>query len=694
MTVEVTQTILQYNGVRLQNVQTLEFIETPQIGEGGAYLYTETMLKVLGYFTTDKYGTLGVHPNIGDSYGVDKGATQQFKVIKNLLEAPRCRLVYSVLNVSASDSTDTVVFEINPAPEEYTDAEDALLNMKLSSDVCGGPIPLSVNITHVTGNSVWRVEFAIKFCTVNPCFQRPSGWARGPLPDGESVNQTDELESQIQMPVSNDLEFEQRKLGILSNRWSCEEQIDENLYTSRTYRGVVRLSNPNWNPMDFRAITIAPLTPGMMRTGITYSISEDNLSLQYSFTDKEVTVTAPKGAHTMQITHNESVVAGGAKAAISLRIHLTGNRYTPLYDLVLIAEAIATQRLFLNVQNIANNKAGIIVQRIDWTTEQGTDQRHSVTYVFTGERTAEAKAGLNPGETLRGASMKSLTLRPVRDIDGNTVLSTYNNVLADGNREGETPFSEGGIPALSCLHAKITTPCSLDVSFTNSVPSDYDVGARQSRETAILGSFQQYTSDELYNAYPYDITVEINDNIEDNAAGLVYSTAHQQYVYSHYNITSKYDADALAIPLPVAQTYGDVQVFNKMVIIGPPQYQRTIRIEAERSGKYPNLPSALPVFTEEGAYIGGGIDSSVTNTLISAKATHLNPAPVADGSGLMYTSYLDLVYSQNRAPVNHKFGVPAYITPTSGGDSPVTDTTKYGDSISNIFGLTPSISQW
>lgn len=687
--ITTTQTILQYNGVRLQNVQTLEFVETPITGPAGDYLYTETTLKVLGYFTTETYGTLGVHPNLSSNF--TKGVTQQYNVVKHLLMISKHRLVYSVLSEGVNGPVNREVFSVDPAPDQYVDNLDNLYNMQVSSDVCGGPIPLSVSVTHVTGNTVWRVEFAIKFSTVAPCMARPGGWDGSELASGETVSPTGELDAQISLPISNILTSDQRKLGVLSNRWSCEEQIDENLYTSRTYRGIVKLSNPNWSPSDFRYITIPPLVPGMMRAGFSYAISEDNLSLQYSFTDKEVTVTAPKGAHTMQITHNESTPMGGATASISLRIHLTGNRYTPLYDLALIAEAIASQRLFLTAQNVANNSAGIIVQRIDWTSEQGSDQRHSLTYSFHGTRVATAKNGQVAGEPIRDKALRSITFRPVAGLG---VLSDYNNVRSDGSRDGETPFAEGGIPALSCLHAKITSPCNGDLSFSNSVPSDSEVGVRFTRSTILSDSVTQRTADELYNNYPQDITVEINDNIEETSVGLVYSVAHNEYVYSHYNITSKYDATALSMPLPVAQTYGDVAIDNKMVNIGPMQYQRTIRIEAERSGKYPEFPSAVPTFTEEGSYVGGGVSSDVINTLISAKATHLNPAPVADGSGLMYTSYLELVYSQNRAPVNHRFGIPAYITPTTSGDSPVTDKTKYGNTVANIFGSTNTLSNW
>jgi hypothetical protein len=190
----------------------------------------------------------------------------------------------------------------------------------------------------------------------------------------------------------------------------------------------------------------------------------------------------------------------------------------------------------------------------------------------------------------------------------------------------------------------------------------------------------------MYEAYPQAITVEINDNIANADVTATYSSQHKTFMYSHYNITSSYGNKALKVPLPVTKTHGYTLQSNVVVGIGPSQPTRIIRIEAERAGAPPRLPDPVASFTETGAYIAGSGSPTVTNTLIGVTTKHLNPAPVADGQTLIYTSYMDLEYSQDAMPEKHRFCIPDYIQPTtSGSPDSLTDTTKYSFSLSSIF---------
>jgi hypothetical protein len=166
-------------------------------------------------------------------------------------------------------------------------------------------------------------------------------------------------------------------------------------------------------------------------------------------------------------------------------------------------------------------------------------------------------------------------------------------------------------------------------------------------------------------------------------------------MYSHYNITSEYGSQGLNVALPVANTSGSSgsQLRNVAVSIGPPQPTRTIRIVAERAGAQPQLPNPIATFYEHAEGRSSGAPSSpsalldVTNTLHSSKVTHLDPKPLADGTSVLYTSYMDLVYLQNRAPSHHRMGIPDYIRPdtsTSEFDS-VSSITKYSMKLSEIF---------
>jgi hypothetical protein len=280
---------------------------------------------------------------------------------------------------------------------------------------------------------------------------------------------------------------------------------------------------------------------------------------------------------------------------------------------------------------------------------------------------------------------RSLAWRPVRDAI-NAPLSVYNNVLSRGNRPGEQPDTEGGIPAISVLHTFLTTPCTTTFGASGAVSTSEEITQRIRRIDDLEASQPDYNTEAMYEAYPDAITVEINDNVANGPVLPTYSTQHTTFMYSHYNITTSYGLQTLNIPLPVAKTYGYNIKSNVLVSIGPRQPTRKIRIEAERVGSPPRLPEPVASFEEASAYVPGGGSDKVINTLISSKTQHLNPAPVADGQSLMYTSYLELDYSQDLEPAKHRFGIPDYIEPTtSGSPDSLTDTTKYNFALSDIF---------
>lgn len=676
-----TSTILQYNGVRLQNVQTLSFSETPINNDSGQYLYTHTHLKVLGYITLHDGLHLGTNPNLSiDS--VAQGASQQFGVIKHYLEAPRRRLIYSTLSTGSPTGTDGPIpdvdtmignplFIIEPAREDMYDPGDDTFDISVKTDVQGGPTPKNVSVTHIANNMVWRVEFTVEFHTVSPCV---ATYSYIDTADGEALVPDRPLEDQVDLPLPTTWTATQRKLGILSNRWSCQDHIDENGYTTRTYTGNVMLSNPNWNPNDFRAITIPPMVAGMMRSSIEYVTSEDNLSIRYTVTDKEVTVTAPVPARTMKIVHNEALTSMGAVCDFSIRVMLSGDRLTPLFSLMLLAYAIVDQRLY-----ITDSPTAVLVHRNEVTTEQGTDSNHLVTLVVSGKRFPVTKndVGRQIGE-LAAHSQRSLSMRPVRSAVYPELMN-YNNVLSYGNRAGEQPVTEGSIPALSAIHARLTSPCSTNFDIPSHV-----YNTDNADRTRIQTSLENASA-----TWAENVSLEINDNRAGAPIDLTYSADHKTNLYIHYNITSTYGRKNLNVALPISYTnYYQNYSSNVVVQIGPPQPTRRIRIEAERIGYPPKLPGALQTFTETGLNVSYG--GEVTNTLVNATATHLNPAPVADGSNMIYTSYLELEYLQNKDAAYHRFGIPAYINVYDSGDpytvdSAVTNKNNYSYPLASLF---------
>ena len=709
-----TATILQYNGVRLQNVQTLSFVETPINADSGQYLYTHTELKVLGYITFDNStsgsNSLGpsVYPN-EDSTGITYGATRQFAVIKHYLEQPRRRLVYSV-NATGSPQASgnnpgngyggldpaigTPLFIIIPAQEKMISEVAHETDLLPFSDVHGGPTPKNVSITHVANNTTWRVEFTVEFSVISPCLSNPYST----LERDEAINPNDSLD-QVSSPAPVAWTSDHRKKGVLSNRWSVQDQIDNNGYTTRTWSGKVLLANPNWSPHDFRALTLFPLQPGMMRESIDYLAAEDNMSLAYTVVDKEVTATAPWPARTMKIVHNEGMGLDGAIADFSIRVTLTGDRGTQLHDLSTLALAIIDQRLYLIPPAGGVPDTSVQIHRNEITTEQGTDAIQSITVLVSGKRQChnQGEFGLVfRGKLSRTASMRPFTSQTIEQ------LKRYDNQLSFGNRAGEQPVFEVSIPAVTALHARLATPCTTGFGVESNLYTDTVTtevlykNERQSLQNDITNGV---------NAWSTRISGNTIGTLPDYSTDLIFSTQHKQALYSHYRITSVYNVPSLNVALPKAITSispYESATLNVVVTVGPQQPTRTIRVEAERSGLPPPLPAPLPFFVEAGitTYLPGQGQwyyGDVTNTLIRATATHREPQPLADGNMLLYTSYLELEYAQNRHTGYHRFGIPATIAPTAyNARDPVSDYNLYSFAVDSLYrndALT-SVANW
>ncbi len=653
------QTILQYNGVRIQNCQTVSFVEVPVHDEsGGDYMYTKTTLKVVGYVTTDVHRTIGVYPVLSDTPATasvpSRGASQHMAILRQYLEEPRKRLVYSTVNTASvqdthvqgpTDPNGLPIFEILPAPNSNAfDFQDTTKSTDITTqnDVHGGPYPREVNVSHIANNNVWKVEFTVEFATFFICHTNslPAGSGNSQVDPGDSLAPDAFINEQLSLPLETKHTAVQRRMGILSNRWSCHDAIDENGFTVRTYTGIVRLANPNWNPNDFRAITIPPIQAGMMRSVVDYTASEDNLTLRWQVVDKEVGVTAPQPARTMRIVHNESLTKQGFYGEFNIRVHLMGTRTTRLADLLVVANAIVEQRLFFGNPIDPNSKARIMIDRKDVTSEQGTDANYSITLVVAGRRFVEQNAkndnGQNPKADVGIARnlVKSVTWRLVKSTQG--ALANYNNQLSFGNRAGEQPKTEGEIRAITALHARLSSTCITNLAVAASVTDSAFYSDRADAESRVKATVTPWGD---------NITVQIDDNIQDFNSDLKYSTDHQTNLYTHYNITSEYGRNALNVALPVANTTGS-SLANVPVTIGPPQPTRKIRIQAERVGAPPKLPEPVARFEEPSTT--GETNTPTVNTLNSATVQHLEPRPMADGVSLLYTSYMDLVYFQIR----------------------------------------------
>lgn len=705
----MTESILKYNGIELRNVQTLSLVETPVYDDSGQQLlYNKISLRVLGYITKDNHSSIGLHPHMGESfyYGstpqYGAGASQMFKALHDLLMAPRRRLIYSTAHTGYASQT-FVLFDVLPPQNLSTktidDTADALTRdtsngitgvpdyesipvyqMSGMTDMAGGPMPKSANITGVANNQVWRVEFEVEFSIVPTCSQNPYPYsAAGTTRYGEDVGSGGQYLYQSGLMNRTNLFIgAQRKLGVLSHRWSCLDRYDEANYLVRTYTGAVTLANPHWNPHDYRQLTMPPLVPGMRRDAVEYKASEDGLKLHYTITDKEVTITPPAGCADVNISHTEASVQLGAIVNFNLRVNLRGEKTSSLYTMNRIAVAIVESRLNLTRADQPGESVATLVDQYEITSEQGSNQQFLLSCTVSGRR-MRGNANLAnpngiPGQHFNVIS-NAVFARLGRGPTGSQ-LDSYNNMRALGNREignsgiFEQPSSDPSyVPTLSALHAAINTPCDPNFGFDTSIDTETEIDVRIDRQVNISETISAYNYDAIYGYYAPQILSEIYQNLPDSADLIRYTPDAYKNVYSHYDITSQYNTATSSISLPVAaaKTTQTNQGLSDTVFvdIGQKQRTRTIRITAERLNTLPVLPKVPDTFEEDtGIYLGQGQTMKIRHKKIDQKVIYQNPVPTADGELLLYTTQLEVQYAIDREPIYHRFGRPEYLRVT------------------------------
>jgi hypothetical protein len=102
------------------------------------------------------------------------------------------------------------------------------------------------------------------------------------------------------------------QLGVvLDNRWSVEEELDQDFYLTRTIHGSLRLSKPvSQLGLDYRWIVVPALEAGFKRQRLRYAVKEDGLSADYEVVDRQVHTAAPWPATRMEVRNTKRTQQG------------------------------------------------------------------------------------------------------------------------------------------------------------------------------------------------------------------------------------------------------------------------------------------------------------------------------------------------------------------------------------------------
>jgi hypothetical protein len=276
---------LNYNGIPIEYCR-INYGLDPQYDESGMdYLYDKVTVEVQDAIINPALPNLGLP---GET------TAQTMRRIEAWLNTPQKQLI-------VKDDGGQLVF--SPAQGETVDLKN-------------GPFPRGIHITEMSGTETYKLngtwETYIREC--------PSSQAGG---SGNASS----------LP------------NVLSNRWSMAVTIDQNMLSRREVNGkLVLRANASVNPDDYRNTALVPLLQGFIRQNQRYVVSEDGLSLLYSFVDQEVFNMPPIGLTKAKVQYRLST-AQGATFRQDVDVKVWANKKTPKAFMLTKAMILAVSRL-------------------------------------------------------------------------------------------------------------------------------------------------------------------------------------------------------------------------------------------------------------------------------------------------------------------------------------------------------------
>lgn len=479
--------------------------------------------------------------------------------------------------------------------------------------------------------------------------------------------------------------------GVLSHRWMSQDSLDTNRRLSRHYSGTLILASANYNAAMFRSLVVPPLQPRMRRENITFTVTEDGLNLRYSFTDVQVAQSAPAPASFWELTVSNSLtVARIMRREVSgVLVAPDDDGQTTAADLLLLAWYIIGAK----VHNKAWTDPGIQVDSALLESATFTEQigeRTALSFSATFQLFEKFDAGVGdqgngffsklggwinsvtglfepenplPDPGPQGAGLADFSQRivgfigvPLRDDLLPEGSRPYNPLRSEGGREqsdgnGGILLDGNGNPAIETPpYANVCGLATLFAPYLQSPCSDTHALIAD-RNASTQSDANGSTASGPQSGYPVYVAPELP--VEDTS---FFTDAHTRNPYSVWKMSSTVKTNAMRAAMPIAKEQPSSTSSStppvagtKIVKLGPSQVRRVVRIEAQRVGKWPELPDLEKLAGFSSTDAGAG-HPGPTQKLLKSRQLFAVPEVAATGQ-LMFTVGVEAIYAMDRAPL-------------------------------------------
>lgn len=455
------------------------------------------------------------------------------------------------------------------------------INSLTNSDVNSGPKCTHFDVTHIVADNLLRVEAEFEIC---------------------------KIECDPNLSVAN-------SSGVLNNRWSVIDVVDNDQMTTRTITGRLRTISSVINANSFRSFILPPLQPGMRRDSMEFTASDDGLHLLYTIVDKEIAFSAPAPATRWNLEHKEIRNREALSCIGEVNITMAGNRNVDKKKLISVAAAMAQAKLL-------SNDPKTVLLEIAVGDVYGTDGSY-ITLSARGMRFPK------DGAAVLGIPTKIIG-KPIAQADLALVVQNYDRNFSLYARAGENTAVEGPIQMIGAFAAYLQSPCSTAHEiFQAKLSAPSKNPAANSQPTEIKGS------------------VSTSQDLTDDATTNFFNNGGQTAIYTYYQMESTYPTTYNRAHCPIAQPKGTSagnpsQATSICITLAPPMAQRRVRIRAERVGAWPDLPTLDDSQTPD--------SNGIVYTMLDAIDHPTQPQYSADGKRI-YLLDREYVFALSRAPL-------------------------------------------